>query len=80
MVSVQKTKAFNADFKTDLDNSVGKINVIPQDIGRVFLNLINNAFYAVNERQKVEGIGYKPMVTIINSFHSAPFRGSECSN
>jgi two-component system NtrC family sensor kinase len=48
-----KDKSFNADFKTDLDNSIGKINIIPQDIGRVLLNLINNAFYAVNERQKI---------------------------
>jgi signal transduction histidine kinase len=44
--------SFNADFKTDFDASLPKINVIPQDIGRVLLNLINNAFYAV-ERQKI---------------------------
>ena len=43
-----KDKSFNADFRTDFDNNVGKINVIPQDIGRVLLNLFNNAFYAVN--------------------------------
>jgi nitrogen-specific signal transduction histidine kinase len=36
---------------TDFDNSVGKINIIPQDIGRVILNLINNAFYAVDEKR-----------------------------
>ncbi len=45
-----KDKSFNATMKTDFDNSIGKINIIPQDIGRVVLNLINNAFYAVNER------------------------------
>ena len=55
MACVQKTKAFNADFKTDFDNSIGKINIIPQDIGRVLLNLINNAFYAVNEKKKTAG-------------------------
>jgi signal transduction histidine kinase len=64
-----KDKSFNADFKTDFDNSIGKINIIPQDIGRVLLNLINNAFYAVNERRKItkESLptgqaGYQPTV------------------
>ena len=42
-----KDKTFNADFKTDFDPTLPKINIIPQDIGRVLLNLINNAFYAV---------------------------------
>jgi two-component system, NtrC family, sensor kinase len=42
-----KDKSFNADFKTDFDPNLPKINIIPQDIGRVLLNLINNAFYAV---------------------------------
>ncbi|HRX94594.1 MAG TPA: histidine kinase dimerization/phospho-acceptor domain-containing protein, partial [Chitinophagaceae bacterium] len=49
-----KDKSFNAKFETNFDNSIQKINVVPQDIGRVILNLINNAFYAVNERQKAE--------------------------
>jgi signal transduction histidine kinase len=43
-----KEKSFNAKFETDFDNSIEKINVIPQDIGRVILNLINNAFYAAS--------------------------------
>ncbi len=43
---------FNADYKTDFDPNLPKINIIPQDIGRVLLNLINNAFYAVLQRQK----------------------------
>ena len=38
--------------KTDFDESIGKINIVPQDIGRVMLNLLNNAFYAVNEKAK----------------------------
>jgi signal transduction histidine kinase len=59
-----KDKSFNADIKTDFDNAMGKINIIPQDIGRVILNLVNNAFYAVNERQKVEGAGYDPTIKI----------------
>jgi signal transduction histidine kinase/ligand-binding sensor domain-containing protein len=46
-----KDKSFNADFKTEFDPNLPKINVIPQDIGRVLLNLINNAFYAVNARK-----------------------------
>ena len=40
------------NMKTDFDESIGKINIIPQDIGRVLLNLYNNAFYAVNEKAK----------------------------
>src|SRR6185369_4187696 len=56
-----KDKSFNATFKTDLDNSIGKINILPQDIGRVILNLINNAFYAVSEKQKQNIPGYEPL-------------------
>ena len=41
-----KDKSFNATMKTDFDKAIGKINIIPQDIGRVLLNLYNNAFYA----------------------------------
>ena len=59
-----KDKSFNANLKTELDNSIGKINVAPQEIGRVILNLINNAFYAVNEKQKQNVNGYEPTVTI----------------
>jgi len=47
-----KDKSFNADFKTEFDPNLPKINVIPQDIGRVLLNLINNAFYAVDKKAK----------------------------
>ncbi|MFZ5431208.1 MAG: sensor histidine kinase, partial [Bacteroidota bacterium] len=43
-----KDKTFNAEYKTDFDPNLPKINVVPQDIGRVLLNLINNAFYAVS--------------------------------
>ncbi len=57
-----KDKSFNADFKTDFDNSIGKIDIVPQDIGRVLLNLINNAFYAVDERQKLTKESYQPTV------------------
>ncbi|MEP6796352.1 MAG: ATP-binding protein [Saprospiraceae bacterium] len=47
-----KDKSFNATMKTDYDESIGLINIVPQDIGRVILNLITNAFYAVSERKK----------------------------
>jgi signal transduction histidine kinase len=60
-----KDKSFNAEFDTKFDTTLPLISVIPQDIGRVILNLINNAFYAVNARQKMEQQGeYKPQVTI----------------
>jgi signal transduction histidine kinase len=60
-----KDKSFNAEFETKFDAALAPINVVPQDIGRVILNLINNAFYAVNERQINEKeSGYKPRVTL----------------
>ncbi|HEY4875775.1 MAG TPA: ATP-binding protein, partial [Puia sp.] len=59
-----KEKDFNATMKTDFDESIGKINIIPQDIGRVFLNLYNNAFYAVNEKMKTADENYQPSVSV----------------
>ena len=59
-----KDRTFNATMKTDFDESIGNINIIPQDIGRVILNLINNAFYAVDERKKRTGNGYEPTVSV----------------
>lgn len=63
-----KDKSFNATMKTDFDESLGKINVVPQDIGRVILNLITNAFYAVNEKKKLSGgenqVAYEPTVLV----------------
>ncbi len=59
-----KDKSFNATMKTDFDESIGKINIIQQDIGRVVLNLINNAFYVVNEKKKLHGTSYEPIVTV----------------
>ena len=49
---------------TDFDESIGQINIIPQDIGRVLLNLYNNAFYAVSEKKKQQPEGYEPTVSI----------------
>jgi len=59
-----KDKSFNANFKTDFDSSLPKISIVPQDFGRVVLNLINNAFYTVNKKRKVITEGYQPTVTI----------------
>lgn len=59
-----KNKSFEAKFETYFDNSIGKINVVPQDIGRVILNLINNAFYAVSEKKKLNPDHYEPTVIV----------------
>src|SRR5262249_42451945 len=61
-----KDKSFNAKFETDFDASIGKINIVPQDISRVILNLINNAFYAVSEKaNQPSGLGgYEPRVIV----------------
>lgn len=59
-----KDNSFNATFTTDFDKSIGKLNIISQDIGRVVLNLLNNAFYAVNDKYKKEKNGYSPTVQV----------------
>jgi two-component system NtrC family sensor kinase len=59
-----KDKSFNAKYEINLDASLPKINVVPQDIGRVILNLITNAFYAVNEKAKASIENYEPTVTV----------------
>lgn len=59
-----KDKSFQANFETDFDKRIEPVNVIPQDVGRVLLNLINNAFYAVNEKSKSQNSSYQPSVLI----------------
>jgi signal transduction histidine kinase len=59
-----KDKSFNAELTTHFDKNLPKVNVIPQDIGRVLLNLFNNAFYAVHQKQGTAGPDYKPEVTV----------------
>jgi len=59
-----KDKSFNATFETDFDETIGKVNIIPQDMGRVILNLLTNAFYAVAEKAKQNGAAYEPTVTV----------------
>jgi signal transduction histidine kinase len=73
-----KDKDFNADFKTNFDESIGKIEVVPQDIGRVLLNLYNNAFYAVNEKKKapaLKGENYEPIVWVTTKCFKPPSGG-----
>jgi len=59
-----KDKSFNAELITNFDSKLPAVNIIPQDISRVLLNLFNNAFYAVNQKQKTAGVDYKPEVTV----------------
>jgi len=63
-----KDKSFNAKFETDFDSSIPNVNVVPQDMGRVILNLITNAFYVVNERAKRVKADVKS-----DSSHVSPF-------
>jgi signal transduction histidine kinase len=62
-----KDKSFNATFTTDLDAALPNVEVVPQDLGRVVLNLINNAFYAVSEKQRQGDKDYVPTVTVRTS-------------
>jgi signal transduction histidine kinase len=59
-----KDKEFTATMHTNFEEGIGKINIIPQDVGRVLLNTMNNAFYAVIERRKAEGLEYEPTVWV----------------
>jgi signal transduction histidine kinase/ligand-binding sensor domain-containing protein len=70
-----KDKSFNAKFRADFDPSIGKINIVPQEIGRVILNLINNAFYAVSEKAKQNIPGYEPIVIVSTKTVKPPSGG-----
>ncbi len=59
-----KDKTFTATIQTEFDKSIGLINIIPQDVGRVLLNLYNNAFYAVTEKTKQAAEPYEPAVSV----------------
>jgi ligand-binding sensor domain-containing protein/signal transduction histidine kinase len=78
-----KDKSFNAIMKTDYDNSIGKINVVPQDMGRVFLNLYNNAFYSVTEKNSslhqtgLEAKQYEPTVSVSTKLVKSPSGDSD---
>ncbi len=62
-----KDKSFNAKTETDFDNSIPKINIASQDIGRVILNLFTNAFYSVMQKRKQLGDAYEPVVSVVTS-------------
>lgn len=66
-----KDKTFNAEFRATLDDTMQRVYVFPQELGRVLLNLFNNAFYAVAQRAKTvnESGGYKPLVEVITKNH-----------
>ncbi len=67
-----KDKSFNVVFKTEFEKSLPKIDAVPQDLGRVILNLINNAFYACAERSRsTSGKDYKPKVTVITKTYKS---------
>ena len=59
-----KDKDFNANITTDFDENIGRIRIVPQDMGRVFLNLFNNAFYAVNKKRKAADDNYQPVISV----------------
>jgi signal transduction histidine kinase len=62
-----KDKSFNAEMVMHFDPDLPKIQAVGQDIGRVMLNLFNNAFYAVNQKKKTVGSGYNPEVSVSTS-------------
>jgi signal transduction histidine kinase len=57
-------KDFNITIEKDYDNSIEKINVVPQDISRVFLNLVNNACYAANDKKRMNGNDFVPVLKV----------------
>ncbi|MFZ4545662.1 MAG: sensor histidine kinase [Saprospiraceae bacterium] len=59
-----KDKTFNTTFETHFQENLPEIKVNAQEIGRVLLNLCNNAFYAVNQRKQSGEEGYQPQVSI----------------
>jgi len=67
-----KNKNFTAILETQLDPTIEKINIIPQDFGRVLLNLFNNAFYSINEKKKNLDGAYEPKVSVSTKKHYTP--------
>jgi two-component system NtrC family sensor kinase len=59
-----KDNTFNASMVTDFDGSIGKIKLVPQEMGRLLINLYTNAFYAVSEKKKLTSEPYEPTVTV----------------
>jgi signal transduction histidine kinase len=66
-----KDKSFNSEFQNQFDPEAGKIKVVPQDISRVLVNLLNNAFYALSEKKKTAGSDFNPLVSVTTKKISA---------
>jgi len=64
-----KDNSFHARLETVFDSSIGNVDIVPQEMGKVIVNLINNAFYAVNEKQKQNISGYEPTVILTTAKH-----------
>jgi len=75
-----KDKDFNAELVTILDESLAPVSVIPQDIGRVLLNVFNNAFYAVRQKQQTAGPDYRPTIEVTTSHSDKELRISVRDN
>lgn len=69
-------QSFNVKIETDLDPAIGKVNVVPQDLSRAFLNIVNNACYAANDKRKTSKNGFSPVVRVSarNLPHSVEIR------
>ncbi len=65
-----KNKNFNSDYETKLDEHLPKIKIIPQEVGRVVLNLINNAFYVVHEKSKEKIVGFAPKIIVATQLNN----------
>jgi signal transduction histidine kinase/ligand-binding sensor domain-containing protein len=63
-----KNNSFNVTIKTDFDDTIGKVNIVPQDIGRVLLNTYNNSFYSIYEKTKQGIPGYDPTIIVSTKF------------
>lgn len=71
-----KDKTFNAEFKGEFDEKLPKLKVMPQEIGRVLLNLLNNAFYAVHEKELLKIPNYQPLVTVSTHYREDDKQGA----
>ncbi|MBC7902281.1 MAG: HAMP domain-containing histidine kinase [Gemmatimonadaceae bacterium] len=75
-----KDKSFNAALNTDYDEHAGLVNMVPQDIGRVILNFITNAFYTVNEKKNQSANGYQPTISVATKKDGSQLRISVADN
>lgn len=69
-----RNKSFACEFESQPDNSLKKINIVPQEIGRVLMNLYNNALYSVGEKKNKLGASYEPAILVITKKSNAGFK------